>query len=157
MKYLPFALGIAEIAIFIALVSWIGLGWTLGLLVLDTVIGFLLFRREGLRVWRTYRRAAAGNAPDREAVAEAQQQLAGTGSRMLAAGLLIVPGFLTDVAGALLFIPPVRKGIGQRIAASTFANYPQPRTGPQRPNRTGTVIQGEVVDDPANPDNLDGT
>lgn len=154
MKYLPFALGIVEIAIFLALVSWIGLGWTLGLLVLDTLIGLLLFRREGLRVWRTYRRAAAGNAPDTEAVAAAQEQLAGTGSRMLAAGLLIVPGFLTDVVGALLFVPPVRRSIGQRIAASTFGNYPQRRT-PQRPP-DGSVIQGEVVN-PVDPDDLDGT
>jgi UPF0716 protein FxsA len=122
MKYLPLLFGVAEIVLFVAVASWIGVGWTILLALLTSVVGFLILRREGLKAWSSLRESvAAGSAVDQEAV---RRRMSGTGSRLMAAFLLILPGFLTDAFGALLLIPAVRTGIGQRMAFSAMRTFP---------------------------------
>ncbi len=68
-----------------------------------------LVRRAGFGVWRrTQERLAAGELPGREAL---------DGIVLLAGGLLLcIPGFVTDVIGLLLLVPPVRRIAGRVLA-----------------------------------------
>lgn len=79
----------------------IGVLDTVALLVLVSVIGAWLVKREGISVVRRVQeRVAAGSVPGREMV---------DGALILFAGaLLLTPGFLTDVVAVLLLFPPVR-------------------------------------------------
>jgi len=77
---------------------------TIGLLILVSAVGAWLVKREGLSVLRRAQgRIQAGGVPTKELV---------DGVLILFAGaLLLTPGFLTDVAGVLLLLPPVRAGL----------------------------------------------
>ena len=74
---------------------------TVGLLILVSVVGAWLVKREGISVIRrAQERVAQGAVPGRELV---------DGVLILFAGaLLITPGFLSDVVAVLLLLPPVR-------------------------------------------------
>ena len=95
------ALPFIEIAGFVIVGSEIGVLATLGLIVLSAVAGFALLRRQGLSLLNQMKaETAAGRAPEREII---------HGTLLIFAGiLLIIPGFLTDIIGLLLFIPFVR-------------------------------------------------
>ena len=79
------------------------IGWlpTLALLVLISVLGAALVKREGLGVWkRANERLRAGQMPGRELL---------DGVMILFAGaLLLTPGFFSDLVAILLLLPPVR-------------------------------------------------
>lgn len=85
---------------------WQSLGGleTLALLLLVSFAGAWLVRREGLGVWtRLNDQMAQGRVPTTELI---------DGPLILFAGaLLLTPGFLTDIVGILLLLPPVRAGI----------------------------------------------
>ncbi|HMJ02130.1 MAG TPA: FxsA family protein [Conexibacter sp.] len=81
---------------------------TIGLLLLDSLLGTLLLRAQGRTVWRRFRAAlAASRPPARETVDGALVIVGGT--------LMLTPGFVTDAFGILLLLPPsravVRRGI----------------------------------------------
>ncbi len=94
-------LPIAEIALLVRVEGAIGLGWTVALLIADSIIGSLLLRNQGRVVWRRFQRTMqAGRMPHREVQ---------DGVLVIFGGaLLITPGFLTDILGLLLLIPPTR-------------------------------------------------
>lgn len=74
---------------------------TVGLVVLIGFLGAALVKRQGLRTLTRIRAdLAAGRMPTAE--------LADGAFLLLAGALLVAPGFLTDVFGLLLLIPPVR-------------------------------------------------
>jgi UPF0716 protein FxsA len=87
---------------------------TIGLLVLSSVVGGWLMKREGLGVLRRMQAAInAGRVPGKE-IAD--------GALILFGGaLMVAPGFITDVLGMLLLLPPVRAvvraAVRRRIAA----------------------------------------
>ena len=104
MTFIPLfilALPIIEIAVFILVGSKIGVLWTIALVVLSALAGSWLLRIQGFGALNRIRAELdAGRDPGRE--------LAHGAMIMLAAVLLLIPGFVTDVIGLLLFIPPVR-------------------------------------------------
>ena len=74
---------------------------TVALLILVSMVGAWLVKREGIAVLRrAQERMAEGTVPGRELVDGVLILLAGA--------LLITPGFLSDVLGVLLLLPPVR-------------------------------------------------
>lgn len=79
------------------------IGWlpTLALLVVVSVVGAALVKREGLSVWkRANDRLRMGEIPGRELL---------DGVMILFAGaLLLTPGFFSDFVAVLLLLPPVR-------------------------------------------------
>lgn len=91
----------AELAVLIKVGSVIGVVPTLAILILVSVLGATLVKREGVGVWTRFRsRIEAGQVPGKELV---------DGALILFAGaLLLTPGFLTDVLGLLLLLPPFR-------------------------------------------------
>lgn len=97
---------VAEIAVFIQVGSRIGAGMTVLLVVVSAVVGVWLVRRQGLATaTRVQAMVARGESP-------ALGMLEGLA--LLAAGvLLVIPGFLTDIAAFALLIPPLRRGIIQ--------------------------------------------
>jgi len=77
---------------------------TIGLLILVSAVGAWLVKREGLAALRRAQgRIQDGGVPTKELI---------DGVLILFAGaLLLTPGFLTDVAGVLLLLPPVRAAL----------------------------------------------
>ncbi len=100
-----------ELFVIIQVGQAIGALDTVALLVVVSAVGAWLVKREGLGVLRRARqRVDAGAVPGRELV---------DGVLILFAGaLLLTPGFLTDLVGVLLLVPPVRASV--RLAASRF-------------------------------------
>lgn len=97
-------LPIIELAVIIQVGQSIGVLNTIGLLLLVSFVGAWLVKREGLGVWtRFQRQVEMGVVPGRE--------IADGVLVMLAGALLISPGFVTDVLGILLLLPPVRAAI----------------------------------------------
>jgi UPF0716 protein FxsA len=95
------ALPLLEIAGFVLVGRQIGVLATIGLVLLSGMAGILLLRHQGFGVMNRVRaEMAAGRDPS--------GQLAHGVMILVAAFLLIVPGFVTDIIGLLLFIPPVR-------------------------------------------------
>ena len=79
----------------------IGAPWTILLLAADSIIGALLFRSQGRAVWRQFTEAmATGRIPHREVV---------DGILVIFGGaFLVTPGFLTDIFGIAMLLPPTR-------------------------------------------------
>jgi UPF0716 protein FxsA len=102
------AVPLLEIYLVIQIGQAIGVIPTLALLVLDAMLGTLLMRSQSRAVWRRARQALrSGRAPGREVL---------DGALIIAGGaLLIAPGFLTDLLGALLLLPPSRAVIRRLI------------------------------------------
>jgi UPF0716 protein FxsA len=97
---LPFA----ELAVIITVAHNIGVVETIGLLILVSVVGAWLCKREGVGVLRRIRDSLdRGELPHREVVDGALILLAGA--------LLITPGFLSDCVGILLLFPPTRAAV----------------------------------------------
>jgi UPF0716 protein FxsA len=99
---------LVEIALFIEVGGWIGLGPTLALIVLTAVIGAWLVRQQGISVLlRVQRQLAEGALP----VVEVFEGLC----VLIAGALLLTPGFFTDAVGTLLLVPAVRRGLYRRL------------------------------------------
>ncbi|MGI8793993.1 MAG: FxsA family protein [Acidimicrobiales bacterium] len=99
----------AELFVIIKVGSWAGAIPTVAVLVVVSVVGAVLVKREGVGVVRRAREhVAAGVVPSAELVDGVMILLAGA--------LLLTPGFLTDLTGLALLVPPVRAAI--RAAAS---------------------------------------
>jgi UPF0716 protein FxsA len=104
LLFLLVALPIAELAVLVQVASATSVLDTIGLLILVSIVGVWLAKRAGLGVIARMRETQAkGEVPSRE--------LVDGGLILLAAGLLVLPGFITDVVGILLLLPPVRAGV----------------------------------------------
>jgi UPF0716 protein FxsA len=92
---------IIELYVFVQAANAFGFGQALGAMILITLVGVWIVKREGLRVWRRFTEQANAGKPVSKEVAD--------GTLILLAGLLLVaPGFISDIIGALLLLPPVR-------------------------------------------------
>ncbi len=105
-------LPIAELYVIIKVGEAIGVLPTIALLLLDSFLGAALLRSQGRAAWRRFNEAlAAGRIPTREVFDGAMVILGGA--------FLITPGFITDVIGILLLVPPSRaifRGLVARMA-----------------------------------------
>jgi UPF0716 protein FxsA len=95
---------LAELYVIIQVGQAFGALNTIALLILISMVGAWLMKREGINVWRRFQRQVeTGHVPGRELA---------DGVMILSAGaLLMAPGFLTDAVGILLLLPPVRAGV----------------------------------------------
>ena len=93
---------IVEIALFIEIGGQIGLWTTLAIIITTAAIGSLAIRAQGRALMRSMTSSGLADAPD----------LMSQGLLLFVAGMfLITPGFLTDIMGLLLLIPPIRRSI----------------------------------------------
>jgi UPF0716 protein FxsA len=135
---------IAEIALIIRVGEWIGVWWTIALLLADAVLGSWLLRSQGRAVWRRFSAAVSeGRVPHREVL---------DGVLVIFGGaLMLAPGFLTDVIGALFLLPPTRRlfrGLLVRRAVLRIVR-------PPAPSRNGHPDDIEATAVDVDPDRLD--
>jgi UPF0716 protein FxsA len=99
---------IAELYVILQVGQAIGVLDTIVLLILVSVVGAWLAKREGLGVLRRIRRSLdAGRVPGTELI---------DGFLILLAGaLMLTPGFLTDILAILLLLPPVRVVVRRQL------------------------------------------
>ena len=101
---------ILEIYVIIQVGQAIGPLWTILLLIADAIIGVRLLRWQGGRAWVNFQNAlAAGRMPHREILDGALIILGGA--------FLLTPGFITDIFGAVLLIPPSRAAVRRLVVA----------------------------------------
>jgi len=145
LSFLPifvFLMPLAEIAGFIVVGKMIGVWATLGLVVLSVLLGAALLRIQGIGILqRISAESRNGGDPGREMVHGAM--------------ILMLPGFISDIIGLLLFIPAVRdlawKVLRKRIVvvgnSRAFRRGQGPGAGPQgRPNKPGNVVDLDESD-----------
>jgi UPF0716 protein FxsA len=104
---------LAELYVIIQVGQAIGALPTIGLLLLDSLLGSWLLRSQGRTVWRRFRLALAGGRPPaRETIDGALVILGGA--------LMLAPGFITDAFGVLLLLPPTRAVVRRGIARTAL-------------------------------------
>jgi UPF0716 protein FxsA len=104
---------IVELAIIIQVGQAVGVWWTIAILVADSVLGSLLMRSQGRATWRRFNEALqTGRVP-------AAEVLDG-GLVIFGGACLLTPGFLTDIFGLLLLLPPTRAML-RRLLVRRFA------------------------------------
>jgi UPF0716 protein FxsA len=104
---------IAELAIIIQVGQALGVLPTIALLIADSVLGSLLMRSQGRATWRRFNTALqSGKVP-------AAEVLDG-GLVIFGGACLLTPGFITDLFGLLLLLPPTR-AVLRRLLVRRFA------------------------------------
>jgi UPF0716 protein FxsA len=133
------AVPIAELAVIIQVGQEIGVLWTVALLVADSVLGSVLMRSQGRAAWRRFNEATrAGRVPAREVLDGALVIFGGA--------LLLTPGFLTDVLGLVLLIPPTRALVRRVLARRLARRMVVSMTGPRAWPRQDYDVEGTAVD-----------
>lgn len=99
---------LVELWVIVEVGGLLGLWPTILLLLVDSIAGAVLVRREGSRAWRKFREAlGSGRIPDDEIL---------QGALLLFGGaLLLTPGFVTDVLGLALVLPITRAPFARLI------------------------------------------
>ena len=168
---------IAELYVIIKVGGAIGVLPTLALLLADALLGSMLLRHQGRAAWIRFNRALAeGRLPHKEVFDGVLVVIGGT--------LLLTPGFLTDIVGLILLIPPTRalvrrvsaRWVRRRMAMGggatifTFGTGPRQRRRPA-PGGPGGPPRRPAPEDPfgweepppppprtgARPDDIEGT
>jgi len=103
-----------ELAVIIQVGQQIGAAWTIVALVVVSVVGTWLVRREGVRAWSKFRSALQEGRPPTAEVVDGALVLFG-------GALLLTPGFLTDILGLTLIFPPTRAVVSRAIRARARA------------------------------------
>ena len=130
---------VLELFVFVKVSGAIGFFPALLLIIVGSMLGVLVLRVAGLATALRARESLnRGELP-------AQTMLEGL-MMALAGGLLILPGFISDVLGLVLLLPFTRKLLAGKMRQRAFADDLQPRGGPaprQPLGREGDVIEGE--------------
>ncbi len=101
-------LPIVELGILIQVGEWIGLGPTLGIVIVTGFLGATLARRQGLRTWL----AIQGELRQGQVPAGAMVD----GLLILIGGIvLLTPGILTDLFGFTLLVPATRRRLKEGL------------------------------------------
>jgi len=115
-------LPLIEIAVFIWVGGAIGILPTILLTVVTALAGTLMLRQQGLSLLtRMQRELDAGRAPGNEVMQGAMI--------VMASIFLLIPGFVTDAVGLLLFVPPVREALARFIISRSDVVIVQGGTG----------------------------
>ncbi|NML75505.1 membrane protein FxsA [Rhizobium sp. S-51] len=138
-------LPLAEIATFVFVGKYIGVLATLALIILSGVVGLLLLRIQGagvLRRLQTESRNEKGSA----------REITRGAMIVVGAFLLLIPGFLTDILGILLFIPFVREFVWSLVrphvtfAGASHFSYRTNTSSTERDTGRSTVIDLDTED-----------
>ena len=127
---------LVELAAVVALVSTIGFGWTLLLVVGTFTLGLVLV---GSQVKRQVRRLQKGLTSPQGAVSD--------GALVALGGVLtVVPGLVTSVLGLLFLLPPTRAAARPLVAAVAARSLGRMPVIVTTPARDTEYVDGEVVD-----------
>ncbi|MDX8353138.1 FxsA family protein [Cognatiyoonia sp. IB215182] len=136
------AVPMIEIALFIQVGGYIGLGWTLLIVLMTAIAGSYLVRNQGIRELGNLQRSFSELKDPTEPLAN--------GAMILFAGaLLLTPGFFTDAVGLSLLVPGIRRAAflwaRSRIRVQTFTMGQQ---HPQSHQPDDQVIDGDFQEVP---------
>lgn len=120
----------AEVVILVMVTNALG-WWTVALLIFTTLLGCWLLQREGRRTWGALLESLGRGSLPPGRTADAVLVMVG-------GLLLIMPGFITDIIGLLMLIPPSR-----HLVRSTLGKLFGRAIG--NPSEQPVVIEGEVV------------
>jgi UPF0716 protein FxsA len=140
---------IAELYVLVQVGQAIGVLPTIVLLLVDSVVGAWLLKREGRKAWTAFRRALDERRVPAREVADGALVIFG-------GALLLTPGFLSDVLGLLCILPPTRAGlrgvltglVAKRLGVVGMIGGAAARGMRRRTTSHGDVVEGEVVDPP---------
>ena len=152
---------LAELAVFVLVAGWVGVGWTLLASLATSALGFLLLARQGTRALTDLRDRARSRQP-------AGRELGDAGLVAIGGLLMVLPGFLGDLVGLACLLPGTRGLVRAALARFVLARMPVALRPPVRvrsartepvdgPGPSGStrmpplVIEGEVVRDPDDP------
>jgi UPF0716 protein FxsA len=131
------AVPLLELYVILQVGQAIGVLPTIAILVADSLLGSILMRSQGRLAWRRFNLAVAeGRVPAREAIDGVLVVFGGA--------LLLTPGFVTDVLGALLLLPFTRPLV-RRVLVRRFAARMVASAGtrpPQAPGGRGWDVDG---------------
>ncbi|MDF1795052.1 MAG: FxsA family protein [Coxiellaceae bacterium] len=143
IKYFFIAFFLIEIAGFVIVGELVGLWVTLLLVVLTTVLGVVVLQQQGMATAsQSIAMMQGGRALDPEQLPNPL--------KTIAAMLLIIPGFVTDLLGLVLLVSPIRRAFEKKLCAS--GHIIDPRTMGAAANepvethnkvRHGETIEGE--------------
>lgn len=132
---------VIELALLIKVGSAIGVLPTLLLVIGTAILGSVLLRIAGVATaWRAREKLARGELPEQEVIEGLFIAIGG--------GLLLLPGFISDIFGVLCLIPFTRRLLvskvrqraqEQAMRQRAFADDLAARSGQARPN----VLEGE--------------
>lgn len=164
------AVPLLELALLIKLGQSIGFWSTVAVIIATAGVGIAILNAQGLAAFRRASESLAQGKPPVEPAVDGFML-------MIAGGLLVAPGLLTDIAGLLLLIPPLRRLVARlgmkwmttngSIHVTTWQSsqtYEQPSPDAGFPGRRRaptagpTVIEGEFerIDDKGNRRTEDG-
>src|SRR3954447_23655722 len=107
---------IAELYVIIQVGEAIGLWPTLALLLADALLGSFLLKHQGRGAWRRFNEALAQRRfPGQEVVDGLLIVVGGT--------LLLAPGFITDIFGLILLVPPTRAIVRSVLKRFTIGRF----------------------------------
>jgi UPF0716 protein FxsA len=127
-----------ELYVLIEVGSEIGALPTILLSIFTAILGATLVRLQGVSVLlRVQETLARGETPALEMLEGAVLMMAGV--------MLLFPGFITDVIGFLMLIPPLRRHLIMAVLRNSGTLTPAPSRTPrdEEPVRRVTIIQGE--------------
>jgi UPF0716 protein FxsA len=145
------ALPLVDMYLLVRLGKAFGGGLPILIVLASGLAGFVLIRTAGARVIDAWRRALAEGAPPNDNVFSGALMLLGC-------ALFIMPGLISDVLGATLMIPAVRRGAARAVGHRLFdamqrsvfrvvdlqSPFSHTAAAPQR--RDVIDVEGEVVD-----------
>lgn len=111
----------AELLAFFLMAALIGWFWAAGLFIATSIVGVLLLRRFGRADLDRLRTAFA-----RDGIRALHLETPGVAT-MLGGILLIFPGFITDLLGAALLLPAVRRWAAAKLATFARSSRRTPR------------------------------
>jgi UPF0716 protein FxsA len=132
------AVPLVELVVIMRVADLISTGPTIALLVADSILGAWLLRREGRRAWRQFREAL-------EEVRWPGDEVTQGGLVIVGGTLLLTPGFVTDLVGFLLLLPPTRAVVSRLLRARLTPVPVQAAQTARRRRRKGSGDRGEAV------------
>lgn len=143
------AIPLLELALLIKLAGAIGFWPMLATLLTAALAGLVVMQQQGIAAMGRAMEAVAQGRPPVEPVVDGAFIL-------LAGGLLILPGLISDALGIMLLIPPLRRFIARKsfkfmlrkaeVHVETFEQHTTRSAGSARNGSTGgTVIEGEYT------------
>jgi UPF0716 protein FxsA len=121
---------IAELYVIIQVGQLIGVWPTLALLLADALLGSFLLKHQGRSAWRRFNEALAQRRfPGQEVADGALIVVGGT--------LLLTPGFLSDIVGLILLIPPTRAIVRRLLRRVTVGRFAVVSLGGRMPGGPG--------------------
>ena len=154
--YLPLAIAawlILEIWLLTVVADQAGGFAVLGLLVGAGILGAVVIKRAGRRAFTNLRETLQQQTGQGAAPAASPARGESNGLLMLGGLLLMLPGLISDVAGLLILLPPVRTRLGRlaerslerRVNAAMAGGLGGAFQQARMRHPDGKVVQGEVI------------